>query len=223
MIEKLEDIIIRLNNLNTAGRYAEVLAELQPLMNEDDNVAAFYIIKGNAQYGQGLFEEAAQSYATAVAVNPDDAAARSNYGSTLYGLGHYVDGLNACDAALLIDKTFVPAYINAAHCLIGLELYEKAADYLQRAADIHPSDAMTRIQIAEIFADTGGYELARDQYLSVARLPNAPADIHERIASFFRQAREDGVDRNVLIQDIGAWRNEFVKNPEVFRLASSLL
>lgn len=223
MIENLENIITRLNNLNTAGRYAEVLAELQPLMNQDATEAGLHIIKGNAQYGIGQFEDAAQSYATAIALNPNDPAARSNYGSTLYSLGHFVDGLNACDSAIFMDDTFSPAYINAAHCLMGMEQYDLAADYLLQAMEKNPTDVMTGEYAADILADLGMYDLARDSYLKVARLPDAPADIHEKIAAFFTTARQNGVDRTVIINDVNAWRTEFVKNPDVFRLASTLL
>ena len=56
-------------------------------------------------------------------------------------MGHYVDALNACDAAILTDENFAPAYINAAHCLAALKHEEEAVYALQQAFSIEPENA----------------------------------------------------------------------------------
>lgn len=223
MIENLEQVITKLNNYNLQGRYAEVMAELTNYIRKDENEAVLYVLRGNAQYGMGQFEEAVQSYATACVLNPLDAGARTNYASALYALGSYLDSVNACEAALYADDTFVPAYMNAAQCYAAMGRMDHAVYYLQRMMEVDPDDAEIGASAADMLSEFGEYEMARDVYFNVAVLQGAPADIHERIANFFKTAKENGIEPTRVLGDVEDWRRRFSKNPDVFRLASAIM
>lgn len=222
MIENLQDLLIRFDNLNNSGRYQEVLAEVNSLLQQQED-SGLYVAKANAEYGIGNFLAASDALQRAISIDPDHAGARSNYGSVLFALGRYVDALNACDSALYIDDEFGPAYINAAHCLAYLGFVDLAADYLHKAVQKNPQGVDLAVTAALMMADMDLYDMARDMFMQVARMSTSPADIHDQIADFFTNARQKGVDRTKVISDINIWRNEFQRNPEVFRLASSLL
>lgn len=223
MIDNLEQVITKLNNYNLQGRYAEVMAELVNYISQDESEASLYVLRGNAQYGLGQLEEAAESYATACVLNPLYAGARANYASALYALGSYLDSVNACEAALYADDTFVPAYINAAHCYAAMGHMDHAVYNLQRAMEVASDDAETGATVADMLSEFGEYEMARDAYFKVAVLQGAPANIHERIANFFKTAKDNGIERTRVLTDVEDWRRRFVKNQDVFRLASTIM
>lgn len=222
MIENLEEIVNKLDNLNGMERYLEVQTEVNSLLAQDDQEAALWVVKGNAEYGLGNFIQAADDFAQAIGLNPDDVGARSNYALVLYTLGRYVDGLNACDSALYIDGDCSPAYINAAHCLEALGHAELALEYLEKAVQKNEQDGDVIVRVADVMSDYGYYEAAKNALMQAARL-NTPSDIHEHIAAFFADARERGIERTRIHADVTAWRNEFERHPDVFNLATPLL
>lgn len=222
MIENLEELIDKLDNLNAMERHQEVLAEVNTLLAEDSDEAAIWVVKGNAEYGLGNFIQAADDFARAIGLNPDDVGARSNYALVLYTLERYVDGLNACDSALYIDDECAPAYMNAAHCLEALGHGDLALEYLQKAIDKNEHDGDIIARVADTMSDYGYYEPAKNALMQAARL-SVPADIHERIAAFFADARARGIERTRIHTDVNQWRSEFEQHPDVFNLAAPLL
>ena len=222
MIENLEEIVEKLDNLNAMERYLEVQAEVNSLLAIDSEEAALWVVKGNAEYGLGNFIQAADDFARAIGLNPDDVGARSNYALVLYALGKYVDALNACDSALYIDSDCAPAYLNAAHCLEALGHGDLALEYLQRAIDKNEHDGAIIAHIADVMSDYGYYEAAKNAFMKAARL-RMPADIHERIAAFFADAKSRGIERTRIHTDVSSWRSEFERHPDVFKLSAPLL
>lgn len=222
-MENLDQIVADLNTLNDQSRFAEALAEVDSLLNQEQNESSLYVIKGNALYGLGRFEEALTAYAQAIEIDTFDVQARCNYGSTLYVLGRYVDALNACDAAILTDDQFAPSYINVAHCLAALHHEDEAVYALQQAFMLEPNDAVLGRTVADMAADLDNYEVARDTYFAVAALPNAASDTDEAIFRFFVNAKQKGTDRVTLMKDIDLWRQKFGRNPNVLRLSGELL
>lgn len=222
MLENLETIVNELNELNARGRYDEVLSELNKYTPSEKNESNLFVVQGNAQYGLGRFTDAVESYATAISLDPLDIGARINYGASLFEIGQYVDGLNACQAAIALDEGNGFAYINAAHCLAALGHTDHAVYMLEQAFNTDPSDPDVGERAADLLAGMGEYELARDVYMKVAALPDAPADIHQSIAAFFQNAKSNGIDRHVILKDVDEWRKAFTTNPEVFRLAQDL-
>ncbi len=222
-MENLEKVVADLNVLNDQARFAEALAEVENILNQEQEESSLYVVKGNALYGLGRFEEALASYAQAIEADTFDVQARCNYGSTLYTLGRYVDALNACDAAILTDETFAPSYVNAAHCLVALRHEEEAVYALRQAFVLEPNDAALGRTVADMAADLEDYDVARDTYFAVAALPDAAPDTAEAIYHFFMKAKENGVERITLMKDIDLWRQKFGRDPEVLRLSGELL
>ena len=93
-MENIEQEIEKLNDWNAQGRFAEVLAETNTditLIDDNDveeNVASLYVVRGNALFGLGRFQEALEAYGKAIELDTFDVEARCNYGSTLYSLGN---------------------------------------------------------------------------------------------------------------------------------------
>lgn len=222
-MEHMESIIERLNDWNEQGRFAEVLADVDTLVIDNSDVASLFVVKGNALHGLGRFEEALIAYETAIKLDTDDVQARTNYGATLFVLGRHVAALNACDAALLIDSDFAPAYINVAHCLAELGHDDDAAEALWHAYTLNPEDINTGLTAAEMGADLGEYEMARDIYLDISENPSAPAELPSVIYDFFKLMLQHGVSRIQVLKDVDVWRQKAARNPDVLRLSGELL
>lgn len=222
-MENLEQIINQLNDWNEQGRFAETLAEANALTIETPDEASLFVVKGNALYGLGRFEEALTAYETAIRLDTDDVQARTNYGATLFSLGRHVAALNACDAALLIDSKFVPAYINAAHCLAELGHDDEAIDALWEAYTLNPEDINIGRTAAEMATDLGAYEMARDIYFDLSANPNAPSDLPTAIYNFFKLMQQHDIARTQIMQDVNTWRQKYGRNSDVLRLAGELL
>ena len=223
MIENLETVLDKLNALNYDGRYQEALADVKMLLLQEQEESALYVVKGYAEYGLGNFTQALDDFETAISLNPDDINARTNYALALFELGRYVDGLNAADSALFLDDTFAAAYVNGAHCLAALGHIDMAIEYVQAAINTNAQDGDIVAHAATILNDLDAYEAARDAFMRAASLPTPPEGIHAKIADFFEESRQKGVDRGQISRDIDAWRTTFANNPEVFELVSRLL
>lgn len=218
----------KLNDWNEQGRFEEVLMETNTNLdqvtdeNTEEEVASIHVVRGNALYGLGRFEEAAAAYAKAIELDTFDVQARCNYGSTLYTLGRYVDALNACDAAILTDENFAPAYINAAHCLAALKHEEEAVYALKQAYTLSPKDYALGRAVADMAAELDNFEVAFEVYLKIAALPDAATDIHEAIANLLQKVRKN-MGRSEWHKAVDTWRKQFITNPEVLRLSADLM
>ena len=63
-----------------------------------------------------------------------------------------------------------------------------------------------------------------DLFKKVCNILNlSDAEFENKIADFFEESRQKGVDRGQISRDIDAWRTTFANNPEVFELVSRLL
>lgn len=229
-MDNIEELVERFNDWNTEGRFAEVNAEVSTILttvlddDDADDVASLYVLKGNAEYGLGRFEDALKSYAKAIEFDTFDVQARCNYGSTLYTLGRYVDALNACDAAILTDESFTPAYINAAHCLVALKHEEEAIYALQQAFNLDKNNADLGRVVADMATDLEDFNVALDAYIETAQLPDAQEDIFQATYDMFVKFKNHpDVSKNEWIDGINKWRIAFPSNPEVIRLTGELM
>ena len=229
-MENIEQEIEKLNDWNTAGRYAEVLAETNTdlgLINDDnieEDVASLYVVRGNSLFGLGRFEEALAAYAKAIELDTFDVQARCNYGSTLYSLGRYVDALNACDAAILTDETFAPAYINVAHCLVALKHEDEAVYALQQAFSLDPENAELGTTVADMAADLDDFDAALESYMKLAALKDAPADVQQKIYNLFLKFKgSEDIAKNDWLKAVDEWRTTFASDPKVIKFSSDLI
>ncbi len=222
MIEDIERKIDFLNGLNAQKRYQEARADCQDLLAIDKGDARLWLVAGNALYGLGQLEEAAQAYETAIALMPSLVQARSNYAMALFVTGRQIDALNAAEAAIYADETFAPPYLTAAACLTALGHNGEAVAALKAGWELASADAQNAERMAEELWHLGDYAAARDIFLALAKRPKAPADVHERLAALFQEAKNKGISRVALVADIAAWRRDFGNNPAVFDLARRL-
>jgi Tfp pilus assembly protein PilF len=107
-----------------------------------DSIAAeAYCSQGDALLRQRRFREALDKYNEAIALNPDEALALNNRGTTLKELGRFEEALDSynCAIALLPDRAEL--YNNRGNVLQGLDRLEDAVDSYDAAIRLNPEYA----------------------------------------------------------------------------------
>lgn len=85
-----------------------------------------YILRGDLQMELGLLKEAAGSYFTITASEPDNVYAQSNLGSCLFQLGRWEAASEAFQAVLKYDSHRDEVRVDLGNCLLHLQRYEEA-------------------------------------------------------------------------------------------------
>jgi len=80
-------------------------------------------------------------YNNALEIEPQDAAAWSNKGKTLFSLGRHQKAIDCYNKALEIDPRYVAAWSNKGGILLLLGRHQEAIDCCNKALEINPRDA----------------------------------------------------------------------------------
>ena len=97
-----------------------------------------HLLRGNALYESGRYEEALAAYDRALALRPDDPTAHMNRGVALEDLGRHEEALAAHDRALALRPDYPNAHMNRGAALGELGRYEEALAASDRALALEP-------------------------------------------------------------------------------------
>ena len=93
----------------------------------------------------GRFEEAAQKYTDAMALDPENAEVNvtlySNRATARFKLGDFAGAVADCDAALDTQPRHLKCLLRRGACHLELEEWQKAIDDYERAHEVEPDDA----------------------------------------------------------------------------------
>jgi superkiller protein 3 len=108
--------------LRAAGRYQEALDALSSAEYSADS----YTLRGEIQLAMGRFQEAAGSYFTVVASEPDNMFAQFNLAVCLQQLGRWAEAVLAFQKVLEFDAHRDEARLGLGACLLHLKRAEEA-------------------------------------------------------------------------------------------------
>jgi tetratricopeptide (TPR) repeat protein len=122
------------------------------------------------------FPNALESYRNALELDSQFLSAHMGKSWILMQEGKAEQAINAYEEALKVDPKNQSALIALTGLYNdGMQNYEKAAYYAQRAYDVNPSDPSTATNLAESLVTVGRYEEARDQAKKALRLTDNPS------------------------------------------------
>ncbi|KIL35479.1 hypothetical protein SD71_13260 [Cohnella kolymensis] len=124
----------QLSNFDEALRTAEHAIAL-PVENRDK----FYYTRGDIQYEQGNFQEAAVEYEKTIELNPLHAYAFYSIGCAYNQLANNREALGYLDRAIDLDPALVHAYVEKGTSHLRLQEYEKCVMQSRAALDLDPS------------------------------------------------------------------------------------
>lgn len=110
-------------DLRGQGRLREAL---DVLSSAGEFSVDLYILRGDLQMELGLIKEAAGSYFTITASEPDNVYAQSNLGACLHRLGRWEAASEAFQAVLKFDPHRDEVRVDLGNCLLHLQRYEEA-------------------------------------------------------------------------------------------------
>ncbi len=129
----------RLAALLSAGRYAELEAETQGLLDAEPESGLHWQLLAAALRHQG--KDALQALTRSVRYSPHDPVAHLNLGNALGRLGRLEEALACYARALAIRPNFAEAHNNKSDVQLELGQIDEAAQSSRRALDIRPDFA----------------------------------------------------------------------------------
>lgn len=133
-----------------------------------------HIVLGKTAYRAGRFEEAAEAFRQALAVNPESAVAHVDMAATLGQLGDRRGAIEHLRRALELAPDSVTARFNLGSLLAAEGAHAEAAEHLRRVVAVQPDDSQARSALARSLAATGDPESALEVLTEgIGRAPSA--------------------------------------------------
>ena len=222
-MKNVQEIIARLNLLAESGQNEELLKQAERYIKEDKDFPLFYLFKANALRGLGEFDKAIAAYHEAIAKDPNDALARTSLGSLLYERGDYINALNACDSAILIDDKLPDSYVYSGNILVALGYPEQAVSAYHRAYTLDPTSIDLGEMIAVMYAQQGDLEKTTEVFFSLIQSnPNDDA-LQVKMAVALMYLLQNGASHKEVAKYAVTWRQLLPQNEYVNQVASALI
>jgi adenylate cyclase len=167
--------------LNTNGKYEEAEAEFKLAIKLDPQLYEAYYYAGRSYFAQGKFREAADAFAQAGTIRPDDVTAAALRSTSLKSLGDETAFLKACEESIGVAERYLAlnpddalALSRAANDLVTVGQPEKAIEWAERAYSINPSVCRYNVACTNILV--GNMDRALDLLEQHARAGGVHAD-----------------------------------------------
>ena len=105
--------------------------------------------QGNDAFAAARYEQATERYTSALERTPRSAVLYANRGLALLKLGAEAEAEQDCDAALMIEPTYVKARMRRAQARRALANYDGALEDIEVALEIEPRNAPARKMMSE--------------------------------------------------------------------------
>jgi TolB-like protein/Tfp pilus assembly protein PilF len=155
--------------LSLGQRHEEAEKAFTRAVEIDPRLFDAYYFHARHAFAQGKFEQAAELFEKASEVRPDDYQAISLLAQVYRTLGREKERTDACRRTLeAIEKHLLTNPNDSrALCFGSLNLFEsgredKGAQWLQRAIEVDPDDAMNLYNVACVYSSTGRVDEALD-------------------------------------------------------------
>lgn len=151
--------------LTMNGKYSEAEAEFKSAIKLDPQLYEAYYYAGRAYFAQGKFRQAADAFAQAGAIRPDDVSAATMTSTALKSVGSEEEIRKAAEHSISVAERYLAlnpddalALSRAANELINLGEIEKGLEWAERAYSISPEKC--RYNVACAFIVSGKTERA---------------------------------------------------------------
>jgi TolB-like protein/class 3 adenylate cyclase/Flp pilus assembly protein TadD len=104
---------------------------------------------------EGEYEKAIQQMVSAIAMDPNDADSYAQLGLTLTWAGRASEGLDPIEKAIRLDPQYPPYVANLGIANFALGNYPRAAELLERSADLNPADHWPLIHLISAYGYLG--------------------------------------------------------------------
>jgi len=130
-------------------------------------------------------------YQQLVDAEPMEPEHRVSLGYTLLRRGDFSRALVQMQAAIEIDKEYMPAYLNAGYVYQAMELWDEALEQFQKVTELSPEDYRGFFNMGVCYMNLAMYDEALEMYTIAKLLRPAASDVayytaqtYERMGSY---------------------------------------
>ncbi len=144
----------------------------------------------------GEYEQAVNSYRTALERFPNFPQAFFNMGAAFHSMASFAEAETAYRKALEIDPDDSETWANMGAALENLEEWDKALESYDKALALDPAETRARLRIGRIHMVRGAYEHARGQYEeALHQVPDDPQAWNDLGLAEFHLGRLEEAER----------------------------
>ncbi len=203
-------------NLYNAGRFRELIANTETLINQYPSSFTLWNILGAGNKALTLLPEAEKAFRQAIKLNRSYADAHSNLGFTLQEQGKLDEAITAYRRALKINPTHADAHNNIGNALKRKGKLNEAITAYRRALKINPTFTYAIYNIGTAFHQQGKLDEAIAAYQRALKSNPAFAEAYNNIAgALYEQGKLD--------EAIAAYRNALKIKPSFAAAEAQML
>lgn len=143
---------------------------------------------GDLLLRQGRVDEAAEHFAAAARLEPDDAFAHNNLAITLHRQGRREEALSSFREALRRRPDYPEAHSNLAAVLIELGRYDEALQHLDAALRLRPDLAEAHVRRGDVYAAIGRRDEAIAAYRRASEIRPDLVEAHHNLGAVLLEA-----------------------------------
>ena len=145
----------------TSGRTQQAVTLAEQLLRRHPNVVILLDILANGQAALGQAEKAEKTFRKAIALEPDYAELRANFGQFLVRQGRHDEAIDELRVAIELGPDMPAALKNMGFALNARLRFSKAIPFLERALLMDPKSDLTRSELAHaLLADEKPHKVA---------------------------------------------------------------
>ena len=157
LLENLARIFFELSEYKQSEEYA------RRSLSVSNSVEAYNHL-GNALSAQGQFNEAIDTFKTALKIDPDNSGIWNNIGTCYQGQNDLDHAMLAYNKVLTINDTDLDANNNIASIYIQKQDYQKALYHLSKIETFADSDFEIAINLGNVYRNLGIFDVSRQWY-----------------------------------------------------------
>lgn len=174
-----------INTLNS-GQLAQAETMAKDLLNKHTNAFILHHVLGLALDGQQKFAEAADSYKSALKLQPNTPDLLFNYGIVLTHLNKLDEAAAIYQQAVKVNPNFFEAFGNLGTVLQRQGKLIEAITSYQKGLKINPQDARGYFNLGTALRDKGDLDAAKESYQKAIQLFPNYTDAHNNLGEILR-------------------------------------
>ncbi len=133
-------------------------------------LATAHIVRGNAYFSRGDYNNAARDYDEAIQLNPKNSVAFYNRGNVYNRLGQYDDAIENYDKAIELRPDYANAFNNRCSAYTAKGAYDRAIQDCTRAIELDATKANFFVSCGNAYNKKPDYDRAMSDYDEAIRL-----------------------------------------------------
>ena len=156
--------------------YEESIEFHKDLIDKDPYSFLAWYNLGQAYYGLGLYEKAAEAFEYVTLINEEYEMVYRDWGEALYRMEDYEKAIEVFELAIRVSEPYEELYFGLGQCYEKINQFNKARYYYRKAAHIDPYYDEAFYKIGELYRKEGRLVEAINSYKKALKLNDENVD-----------------------------------------------